>query len=529
VGNKVFDRVKVTCATTGTGNLTLGPALAGFQTFAEGGAADLDNVAFVIEDAGGFEISWGQLGGGGTVLSRNVITSSNGDLPLDLSGDAVVYSAINKSEWDGKLSLDGGVMTGKLVAISPSPAGAGINIGQGGDPDTPVGGDLWVANNTLKFRAAGTYTVAARNMVQTFTSRQTFNSGAVMADTVPIGLTGYGAVQVGTAADVNLVFDGTGLQARNNGVAADLHLQPLGGQLLVGGNVVWNAGNFTPGNYVQTVNFTFANLGGKPTTLAGYGITDAVPSSQKGAANGVATLDGTGKVPSAQLPSYVDDVLEYANLAGFPGTGESGKIYIAIDTGWEYRWSGSAYVRIVASPGSTDAVPEGSTNLYFTNARAAAAAPVQSVAGKTGAVTLAKGDVGLGNVDNTSDANKPVSTATQTALDGKRDRNPITGVFTTTAAGYGLALSADWDMVALTAQAITLDITGTVGGTIPDGWGFVLRVKDNGIARSITYTNVRAVGVTLPTATVPGKTLYLAFIYNAADSKWDCVAAQQQA
>jgi hypothetical protein len=50
---------------------------------------------------------------------------------------------------------------------------------------------------------------------------------------------------------------------------------------------------------------------------------------------------------------------------------------------------------------------------------AAAAAPVQSVAGRTGAVTLAKGDVGLGNVDNTSDADKPVSTATQTALNGK--------------------------------------------------------------------------------------------------------------
>lgn len=59
-----------------------------------------------------------------------------------------------------------------------------------------------------------------------------------------------------------------------------------------------------------------------------------------------------------------------------------------------------------------------STISDFTTA-AAAAAPVQSVAGKTGTVTLAKGDVGLGNVDNTSDANKPVSSATQTALNGK--------------------------------------------------------------------------------------------------------------
>lgn len=56
---------------------------------------------------------------------------------------------------------------------------------------------------------------------------------------------------------------------------------------------------------------------------------------------------------------------------------------------------------------------------YTTGAEAAAAAPVQSVAGKTGTVTLVKADAGLGNVDNTSDAAKPVSTATQTALDLK--------------------------------------------------------------------------------------------------------------
>jgi hypothetical protein len=88
-----------------------------------------------------------------------------------------------------------------------------------------------------------------------------------------------------------------------------------------------------------------------------------------GVANGVASLDGTGKVPSAQLPSYVDDVLEVASFSALPATGESGKIYVTLDTNYEYRWGGSAYVRLVASPGSSDAVPEGATNLYFTAAR----------------------------------------------------------------------------------------------------------------------------------------------------------------
>ena len=74
-----------------------------------------------------------------------------------------------------------------------------------------------------------------------------------------------------------------------------------------------------------------------------------VKRSEMGVSSGVATLDTTGKVPSSQLPSYVDDVLEYTNKAGFPTTGESGKIYIDKATNITYRWSGTAYVEISPS------------------------------------------------------------------------------------------------------------------------------------------------------------------------------------
>lgn len=87
-------------------------------------------------------------------------------------------------------------------------------------------------------------------------------------------------------------------------------------------------------------------------------------------ADGLAKLDSSGKVASAQLPSFVDDVLEFADLASFPVTGESGKIYVALNNGKQYRWGGSAYAEISASPGTTDEVTEGATNLYFTNTRA---------------------------------------------------------------------------------------------------------------------------------------------------------------
>ena len=82
------------------------------------------------------------------------------------------------------------------------------------------------------------------------------------------------------------------------------------------------------------------------TTAAQVG---AIPTSQKGTASGVAELDANGKVPSAQLPGFVDDVLEYAGRNNFPGTGEAGKIYVAADTNLTYRWTGSAYVEISQS------------------------------------------------------------------------------------------------------------------------------------------------------------------------------------
>ena len=72
-------------------------------------------------------------------------------------------------------------------------------------------------------------------------------------------------------------------------------------------------------------------------------------TSLKGVANGLATLDASGKVPSAQLPSYVDDVIEHINKASFPTTGESGKIYIDQTTNLTYRWGGTAYVEISQS------------------------------------------------------------------------------------------------------------------------------------------------------------------------------------
>ena len=101
-----------------------------------------------------------------------------------------------------------------------------------------------------------------------------------------------------------------------------------------------------------------------PPERGGTGVTSlaevcasigAIPTSQKGVANGVATLDGSGLIPSNQLPSYVDDVEEYSSLSAFPATGEIGKIYVATDTNKSYRWSGSTYVELSAYALATQA------------------------------------------------------------------------------------------------------------------------------------------------------------------------------
>lgn len=219
--------------------------------------------------------------------------------------------------------------------------------------------------------------------------------------------------------------------------------------------------------------------------------------NSKGAPNGLASLNESGIIPSAQLPSYVDDVIEVDTFSNLPGTGESGKIYIVQDTNLTYRWSGTDYVEISKSlalgetsstaysgdkgkattdklnripdklitdtvnvnQSTTEAVLNfttyrqeaqqvGRNTLTITSATISQAGLMSSsdktkldglkdqagitsdinavqtnlethINNKSNPHEVTKDQVGLGNVDNTSDANKPISTATQNALNDK--------------------------------------------------------------------------------------------------------------
>ena len=195
----------------------------------------------------------------------------------------------------------------------------------------------------------------------------------------------------------------------------------------------------TTGNL--TLGGTLSLTSGNVTTALGYTPEN---SANRGVANGYASLDGSGLVPSGQLPSYVDDVIEYANLAAFPATNVTGKIFVALDTNKTYRWSGSAYVYITSGA-------------------------VDSVAGKTGVVSLVSSDVGLGNVENKSSTTirSEISSANVTTALGFTPYNATNPSGYTSNTGTVTSVAGTGTVSGLTLSG-TVSTTGslTLGGSL---------------------------------------------------------------
>lgn len=109
---KLVNRAKMTTATTGTGTLTLGGAVDGYQSFADAGVADGQTVRYVIEDSTAWEIGTGTYTASGTTLSRTVSESSNADAALNLTGNAVVF--VSATEADLREERVGSISSGTL-------------------------------------------------------------------------------------------------------------------------------------------------------------------------------------------------------------------------------------------------------------------------------------------------------------------------------------------------------------------------------------------------------------------------------
>lgn len=266
-------------------------------------------------------------------------------------------------------------------------------------------------------------------------------------------------------------------------------------------------------------------------------ISGKLDNTLKGAANGLAELDASGKVPSSQLPSYVDDVLEYTAQSAFPETGETGKIYVDKTTNLTYRWSGTTYVAI----GNSLALGETSSTAYRGDYGAAAYAhgvtnkgsafssglykiTTNSEGHVTAATAVSKEDItalGISETDTTyvfdgtynASTNKAATVATVTnaiaALDGNlNSTTPGAGKTLTAFSETDGVVSATFDNISITKSQVS-DL-GTIGAA-------AAKAVDSSISAGSESTNlptsaavasfVEGKGYTTNTGTITGITM----------------------
>lgn len=291
---------------------------------------------------------------------------------------------------------------------------------------------------------------------------------------------------------------------------------------IAGANFVAKTGDTINGNLIVTGFLTVGDeaygVGWNgsfqaPTKNAVYDKIKAI-EDLKGVANGFIMSDGDNKVAIANLPDAVVGALKFqatwnanTNTPAIPAAGlaNKGHYYLvsvagATAIGGINDWSIGDWL-----------VSDGTTWNKIDNSD-----KVSSVNGQSGVVVLAKADVGLGNVDNTSDALKPLSNAAVTALAAKaplvpREQTPATNNIVPT----------------FTDDVVSRNIDGVANIANPTGvaidfHGIVIRLTSAG-AYAITWGNKFRVigGVELPLVTVAGKTIYVGALYNEGADKWD--------
>lgn len=222
-----------------------------------------------------------------------------------------------------------------------------------------------------------------------------------------------------------------------------------------------------------TNGYISVNTNGTTTQVFVHGLGDRafdsttyLATSTKGAANGVAPLNGSSKIDSTYLPSYVDDVLEYASSSNFPTTGTSGIIYLAQDTGFIYRWSGTTYVNVSADTNTTYTISTGNSSDPNGSIRITPSVGTSYPVSVKGLTAAAYKAVDTSISAGSSSANLPTSAAVAAFVEGKGyvTSSGITSV--TAANNVGIGATTTGSSVALTNTGVRAVSEGSTNGTI---------------------------------------------------------------
>ena len=301
----------------------------------------------------------------------------------------------------------------------------------------------------------------------------------------------------------------------------------------------------------SNLSVAWSTIASKPTTVAGFGITDAVDtlgltadylpkaSDSNTLTDSIIRDNGTVGVNVAPNTLYRAYVKETLGKVAFRVEQSSNGINTGLvagsfrndSTNTDINYSITAY-----SSGSTSTNAGALLEGISTGSARAIGARLTATGGLLPrAIELYDGTEGVGKFLKCIDADGGGNwaslaisdvTSLQTSLDAKAPLNPRVQTVASSATVTPVSTN---DIVTITAQAVGLTLSNPTG-TFVEGQALMIRIKDNGTARTIAFgTSYRAIGVTLPTTTVISKTLYLGVIYNSTDAKFDIVGLNQEA
>jgi len=423
------NRAKMSTSTTGTGTITLGSALSGYQTFAQAGITNGQTVRYAIEDGTNFEIGSGVFTSSGTTLTRNVTESSNSDSAISLSGSAEVFITASAADIfvnDGATSLTttGTITAGGNVAISTGV----IDLKNGGSQSVvkfycessnahyaeikaPAHG-LFSGNVTLTLPAT-TDTIAGIAATQTFTNKTLtapkINEDVAVTSTatelnILDGVTTTTAeinlIDGGTARGTTAVASGDGILINDAGTMRMTNVDTVStyfSSISVGGGNIVTTGALNSGSI--TSGFGAINNGSSNITTTGVGTFGSLDIS------GNIDIDGTTNLDAVDIDGAVQ--LDATLTVGVDDTGYDVKFFGDAASAF-MQWDASADDLILGGAAGL-IVPEGQFTLGST-AVTSTAAELNLVDGITaGTVSASKAVIVDSNKDLTGGRNLTIS------------------------------------------------------------------------------------------------------------------------